>query len=266
MIVSGYSIPYKYGQTIKIMPIYDIHLGAVACDKRALKEDLAKMDPDTYLIGGGDWLDMVITSDRKRYRKSSDASIPGEDDIVDQQIEETYEIFKPYKSRIIGIGAGNHEDNITIRCSTNPSKRLAKMLDTQFLSYSWLVKLVMSEGKARGRTVVVRGHHGWGGGSRTIGADLTKFSRDVGHWEADIFLYGHVHKKQNDRVPRLGLSGLKLISRPKILVLCGTYLKTFMDGENPSYSEKEGYPPTEIGAQTISIKPTSKWADIKVTV
>lgn len=264
MIVAGCRLPYKYGQSIKILPIFDIHFGSAACDIKALKNDLSKIDDDTYIIGGGDWMDMVIATDAKRYRKSGDASSPHEDAIVDEQIELLYEIFKPYEDHVIGIGSGNHEDNIVIRCNTNPSKRLAKMLNTQFLGYSWMVKIILNEHNARSRTVTIRGHHGWGGGSRTVGADLTKFSKDVGYWDADIFLYGHVHKKQSDKIPRLGLSGLQLISRPKLLVLCGTYLKTFLAGESPSYSEKEGYPPIEVGGQIISIKPTSTWAEIKV--
>lgn len=264
MIVSEKRITYKYGQEIKILPIFDIHLGSVACDKAALKKDLATVDKNTYIIGGGDWLDSIIVADRKRYRKSGDASDKGTDDIIDQQIDEIYEMVKPYANQIIGLSVGNHEDTITVRCSTNPIKRLCKILDVPFLSYSSLVRLSLSEDGARGRTVIIRTHHGWGGGSRTQGADLTKFSRDASSWDADIFLYGHVHRKQNDRVPRLGLVGMQVISRPKIMVLCGTYLKTFLIGENPSYSEKEGYPPTTIGASLITIKPTNRWVDIKV--
>lgn len=265
MVIIEKKIEYTYGMGIKILPIFDIHYGAVACDESALRRDLDQVDEFTYIIGGGDWLDSIIVADRKRYRKSGDSSDPGTDDIIDQQVDRMYEIVKPYKSQILGLSTGNHEDNITIRCNTNPIKRLCKILEVPFLSYSSLTKLSFRENDGRGRTVVIRTHHGWGGGSRTMGADLTKFSRDVGFWEADIFLYGHVHKKQNDRVPRLGLSGMQLISRPKVMVLCGTYLKTFLPGENPSYSEKEGYPPNEIGASLITIKPTSKWVDIKVS-
>uniref|UniRef100_A0A6H1ZH28 Putative structural protein n=1 Tax=viral metagenome TaxID=1070528 RepID=A0A6H1ZH28_9ZZZZ len=264
MIVSEAKIQYKYGQEIKILPIFDIHLGAVACDVAALKKDLATVDENTYIIGGGDWLDSILVSDTKRYRKSGDASDKGADDNIDRQIDEMYEYAKPYAKKILGISVGNHEDNITKRCGTNPIKRLCKYLDVPFLSYSSLLKLSFSEKGSRGRTVIIRTHHGWGGGSRTQGASITKYARDAACWDADIFLYGHDHKKQNDRVPRLGLVGLQLVSKPKIMVLCGTYLKTFMIGENPSYSEKEGFPPTEIGASLITVRPTDKWVDIKV--
>jgi hypothetical protein len=265
MVVLEHRINCKYGQEVKILPIFDIHWGNKGCDKDALRKDLSTVDKNTYIIGGGDWLDSIIVADRKRYRKSTDDSDPDSDDIIDQQAEQVYDLVAPYKSQIIGLGTGNHEDNIVQRCNTNPIKNiLCKRLNVPFLSYSSLIRLRLSNNKSCTRTVIIRQHHGWGGGSRTMGADLTKYSRDVGFWDADIFLYGHVHKKQNDRVPRLGLAGLQLISRPKVMVLCGTYLKTFLLGENPTYSEKEGYPPTEIGASLITIKPVNKWVEIKV--
>jgi hypothetical protein len=263
MIITTYDINYKYGETVKIVPLFDIHLGNKLCDKVQLKRDLAALDwKSTYVFGGGDWLDSVIVSDRKRYRKSIDDSKG--DDVIDEQIEEMYDIINPYKSHLIGVGSGNHEDTITLRCSTNPSKRLAKMLEVQCLGYSSLIRLRLSEKGARVRTVVIRSHHGWGGGSRTQGADLTKYSKDAGYWDCDVFTYGHVHKRQNDKVPRLGLCGEKFISKPKILMLCGTYLKTFTQSEDPSYSEKEGYPPCEIGLISVDIKPHNDWVKMNV--
>ena len=125
-------------------------------------------------------------------------------------------------------------------------------------------RTLSNESGSRGRTVNIRMHHGWGGGSRTQGADLTKFSRDVANFDCDLFLYGHVHRRQDDRVPRLGLTGDKLVSKPKVMVICGTYLKTYTSDANVSYSEAKGYPPTEIGAPTITITPDAQWVKMAV--
>lgn len=264
MIVHNHRIVYEFGETIVLRPLYDIHLGNKHCDKAAFIKDLKNADERTFFFGGGDMLDSIITSDVKRYRKSSDASEV--DEIIDAGVDEMSEILLPYRDRIIGLASGNHEDNIVKRCGTNPVKRICKNLDAKFLGYSGLIKLSLSEHDGRGRTVVVRYHHGWGGGSRTQGADLTKFSRDVAYWDADIFCYGHVHRLQQDSIPRLGLSGTTLISKPKILAICGTYLKTYSKDENPTYSEISGYPPVEIGGLNINIKPNSRWVKATVTV
>ena len=257
-------IEYKYGDIIKIKPIFDVHLGASVCDEQAFKRYLGDSDEKTYFIGGGDLLDSIICSDLKRYTKSNDST--SGDDIIDEQLDRMYALLEPYKEKILGLGEGNHESKITKSHGTNPIKRLAKMLNTPFLSYTWMYRLVLAENKARVRTVVIRGHHGWGGGARTIGADLTKFSRDTAYYDADIFLYGHVHKRQYDEVPRLSLAGGKLIARPKIIVLCGTFLKTLSPDENSTYSEIAGYPPISIGGATISIRPDSKFVSISVSV
>ena len=262
MIVLTKDIPYKYGDTIKILPLFDIHMGNTLCDEKALKKDLEAVDDQTYIIGGGDWLDSIIVKDSKRYRKSMD-STEG-DDVIDEQINRMFYMVEPYKDRIIGLGTGNHEDSIVSHCSTNPIKRLCAALDVPFLGISSLIRLRFREKDGRGRTVLIRMHHGWGGGSRTQGADLTKFSKDVANWDADLFLYGHVHRRQDDRVPRLGLVGEKLISKPKVMVICGTYLKTYTQDHNVSYSEAKGYPPTEIGAPTIEITPDATWVKMSV--
>ena len=260
MKVIQYTIPYRLGDTVKIKPLFDVHYGAAACDIKAFKSYLADSDDKTYFIGGGDLLDSITVADI-RYRKSNDTS--DGDDIIDSQVDRMTEILMPYKDRIICLATGNHEDVITKKCGTNPTKRMAKNLGTEFLGYSGLVKLRFTENGARGRTVVIRLHHGWGGGSRTQGADLTKYSKDLQFWDADLFLYGHVHRNQTDRVPRLGLVGMTLVAKPKLMCICGTFLKTLTDGTDPTYSEIKGYPPVDVGGVTIEITPNNKWVKMR---
>lgn len=242
---------------IKIKPVFDVHLGAKVCDVRAFKAFLLDSDKDTYFIFGGDLFDSIVVGD-PRYRKSNDATEG--DAIIDELVDMGEEILTPYKDKILGIATGNHEDVITKRCGSDPIRRLCRRLDVDPLGFSGLMRLMLSMKGKKGKTyektrkVVVRYHHGWGGGSRTQGADLTKFSKDVKHWDADLYLYGHVHRKQTDKIPRLGLSGEKLISKPKVICICGTFLKTYGVSADPTYSEIKGYPPTEIGGVVVTIK------------
>jgi predicted phosphodiesterase len=255
-------------EELKIKPIFDVHLGSPLCDLNALREYLSESDKDTVFICGGDLLDCIIVSDTKRYRKGGDNN-EGEA-IIDDQIDKMVKILSPYKDRILGIGNGNHEDNITIRCGTNPSARIAKAINVPELGYSWLYRIFLDRKVGKNtdtRMITIRGHHGWSGGSRTQGADLTKYSRDVAYWDADLFLYGHTHRLQSDEIPRLGLNKAgKLIARPKAMVICGTYLKTFSQDTTPSYSEKAGYPPLTIGGASISLRKTNEWVKIRVTL
>jgi len=260
MIVTTRRIDYKCGQTFKLKPISDIHIGNRAFDKKAFKEYLADSDKKTYFIGIGDLYDAIVVNDI-RYQKSIDAT--GGDDVIDKQIDIGIELLKPYRDRIIGLGVGNHERTVIKRCGTDMIKRTCQKLGVPNLGYSGLIRLMFSQNNTRTRTIIVRYHHGWGGGSRTIGADLTKFSRDVAYWDADIFLYGHVHKLQTDEIPRLGLSAEKLYAKPKVICICGTFLKTYLDSTDATYSEVAGYPPTTVGGLTLTIRPNKPWAVIK---
>ncbi len=267
MVVDEVRFDYVYGDTIKLRPIFDVHIGHTDCDIAGFRRDLEETDNKTLFIGGGDMLDSIITTD-KRYRKSSDATT--KEAIIDEQTDIAYNILKPYNTQIIGLGIGNHESVIIRKCGTNPIKRLCEKLSTpehqvKYLGYSCLIKLILSENGGRIRSIVVRQHHGWGGASRTRGANITKYERDIGKWDADIFLYGHVHQLQFDRTPRLGMSGKKLTARPQLMVICGTYQKTYSEDENATFSEEKGFPPVEIGSATIHITPKSHgWVDLSV--
>lgn len=266
MVKTQSTIEYVYGDVFTLKPIADVHLCAAACDEKAFIKYLAESDEYTRFIGIGDMVDSIIVSDTKRYRKSGDMT--RDDDIVDEQVDRMVSILEPYKDRILGLGSGNHEDEIAKRHGTNPAKRICKALEVPFLGYSFLYRLTFSINKSRTRRIIIRGTHGWGGGSRTQGGDLTKFSRDVAYYDADLFLYGHVHRCQYDEFPRLGLSGekkLQLYANPKKLVLCGTFLKTLSDNDTPTYSEVKGYPPVKIGSPTITLKPRRE-AGMDITV
>lgn len=262
MIIASRNIQYALGDTIRIKPIFDVHLRNAFCDERAFVRYLQENDtPQTYFIGGGDLMDSIVTTD-KRYQKSSDGT--NGDAIIDEQVDTAYDILLPYKDRILGLGTGNHEQVITKKCGTDPTRRLCSQLNVPYLGYSCLYRLNLRMNDGHGRSVVIRQHHGWGGGSRTRGGSITVFERDLGHWDADIYLYGHVHKKQFDRTERLGLSGTTLIAKPMLMCICGTYLKTFSNTADASYSEIKGYPPVEIGGLTICIKPNSRRYDLWV--
>lgn len=259
MIVTTKRINYKYGQTFKLKPLSDIHIGNRAFDEKAFKEYLSDSDNRTYFIGIGDLYDAIMPNDN-RYQKSIDAEEG--DNIMDKQVARGVKLLEPIKDKIIGLGVGNHERVVIRKCGSDMISRTCEKLGIPNLGYSGLLKLMFSESGSRTRTIIVRYHHGWGGGSRTIGADLTKFSRDVAYWDADIFLYGHVHKLQTDEIPRLGLSGETLYAKPKVICICGTFLKTYMDSSDATYSEVAGYPPTTVGGLTLTIRPNKKWVEI----
>ncbi len=263
-IVDTVRIDYKYGDVIKIKPIADVHLGSKNCDIKALREYLGELDKKTFFIGLGDMMDCIIVSDSKRYRKVSDGF--ESEDIIGESVKQWVDILTPFRSQIMGLGTGNHCENIIKRCSVNPMKMLCDILEVPYLGYSFLLRIILSEKGNRGRTIILRGHHGWGMGGRTLGGELTKYSKDISQFDCDIALYGHTHRLQADTMPRLAIVGDKLVSKEKHLVICGTFLKTFSEGTDATYAEQMGLQPAKIGGAVISIKPNRSWVKISVEV
>ena len=261
-VINTFRIPYKYGDVIRIKPIADVHMGNNHCDIKAFKKYLDDRDEHTYFLGLGDLHDSIITKDIKRYSKEDDATDGS--DIIDQQIRMMTAFLKPIadEGRLIGLADGNHENAILKYHGTHPTKRQCEALNVPYLGYSGMIRLLLREKTGRGRKVMIFYHHGYGGGSRTQGADLTKYSKHAAQYDADIYLYGHVHRKQSDEISRLGASGEKWLNRPRHLAICGTYLRTLSRTTFATYAEIAGYPPTAIGGVVCNIKPVDRWVKI----
>lgn len=261
MVIHEVRILYVYGDEFTIKPLADAHLGNKYCDVKAIKEYLSETNENTRIIGTGDGVDAIITRDLKRYMKHSDATET--DAIIDEQTDGIYQMLFPYKEKIIGLMDGNHEHSILKYHGTSITKRLCDRLGCKYLGYSCFVRVVFHEADGgRVRTVMIYAHHGWGGGSRTQGADLTKFSKHASNIDADIFLYSHVHRRQSDQIARLGAVGKHAVAKPKHIFICGTFLKTLSDTADATYAEIAGYPITSIGNINIKIKPTKSWVDV----
>jgi hypothetical protein len=273
-----FHIPFKNGDKFKVLPLSDIHYDGRGknslCDSDKLKRDLAeRVDDKTIILSIGDNFGGIIPSDVKRYRKTHDAA-EGED-ILDESINGLAEILMPYREQIYGLGDGNHEQSILAHCGTDMTRRLIAILnhgrknpvEIQHLGYSWLLRFAFRRKGGGGRSVIIRGHHGWGGGSRTQGADVTKFSHDAQYWNANLFLYGHVHKMKINDIEEgsmVGERGWK--TTRKRMCICGTYQKTYSDSRSATYAEMKGYPPTTLRHPIIYLMPNSNYPDVLITI
>jgi hypothetical protein len=252
--------PVKYESikdVIKIKPIMDIHKGSKTCDIKAFKKYINEYDEKTYFMTVGDLWDAIYFRDKRFKASGQDHS--DKDDPIDEEIKEMVDLLSPIKDRIICVGHGNHEETVLKMCMTNMSKRLAIALDAPFLGYSYWVRLHLS-GKGDGgvRQVDIFCSHGFGGGCRTEGGSITKYSKFSDRYLCDIFIVGHDHKKQFVRYPLLGIAGIKdvrLISKSKMVCLGGSWKKAYSDDTSTTWEEGKGFPPNEIGGITIEIKP-----------
>jgi len=232
--------------------------------------------PNTFFIGIGDQLNCIWVKD-PRFRISEAApQYRDKEDFIDWQINDFASLirYNTDPEQWLGMGSGNHELAMLKYTSSDPHRRLCQTVGTLDLGYSFFLNLNFYSGSdgnhGAGRTVVIYGHHGWGGGSRTEGANLTKFAKNEAHYDADISLYGHTHDKFGKRMIRIlptRRGVLKVVQKPMIVANCGTFMRTLSDDERPTYSEQSGYPPRDIGYITITMRPDQKrtFVDLRVT-
>jgi len=273
----------RSAEPIEIAVYGDVHFEAEGCDHKALKSSLKEDGQHKrYLLFPGDLFDLILPNDLKRFRPSALKWIitdpntgrhrdtrDRKDAIVDMLVNDAYKLLKPYASRILGIGFGNHERSYIKRGYSDPiaglitqlNKHTTKDARIAHLGYSAFLRLVIQpqQHKQRGgtRSITLYYHHGWGGGARTRGATITKYWKHLADYGADIGVYAHDHKSQLDSSIRFELIGRppRVKAKKRLLVLAGTFLRTISDGVDPSYGEEKGYAPENIGRHLIWIKP-----------
>jgi predicted phosphodiesterase len=252
----------------------DIHLGSPACHESKLKDTVRWVldRPDTYVIGMGDYADLILRQDLKRFTASC---VKGEstdflDNLLNEQTDEVYKLFKPLADagRLLGLVEGNHESSIKKHHSYDIMRELCRRLDVPYLGFSFFYRLTLKKKSSDiRRNLIVYGHHGFGGG-RTSGASINKLENMIKSFDADIILSGHDHQKIGKRYVRLSVpikGEMRVKQKPIVLARTGTFLKTSIPGHT-TYSEQFGYPPTDTGVIRIDVRFKGEHKDLDIHV
>ena len=269
MKVYSRTIPYqKPGEKFLLVPMSCIHYGAAACEKNRFAQLLRRYGrkPNTMLVTLGDMVDCIVAKDHKRFRPSCIdpdmlAGNVAQEDWIDTQVNWFSSQLESYVApeNLLGLGRGNHEETILKYHSTDPAKRICERLDTYNLGYSWFYHLNFKRKGTGYQKLILYGHHGWGGGTRTEGGGMTRYCRHAERIHADICLYSHSHDCWVKPIVEVGSDGGRVAEVLKLVVETGAFLKTFSDSDVPTYSEQAGYPPRNLGCPVIEITtPTDK--------
>lgn len=271
-IITKEFFDWEWGRTLQITPFFDTHVGAEACDLKALKEKVEKVraNPQTLVIGGGDYADFITMKDAKRF------AVSGLDDVLITKAalmdlpraerDMVLSIFAPIADRFIALVGGNHEASILqhyerdiygeIVCGIkekggfSPEHKLA-------LGYEGWVVLKFYPGKRREstRVVKIRIHHGFGGG-RAEGSKATNLRDFLFQNDCDLGLMGHVHSKLvSDPVVVEGIDREgNHTQQVRKGTYCGTFLRTRIEGAS-TYAAVAGYRSGVVGTVDIHIDP-----------
>jgi predicted phosphodiesterase len=254
---------------LRIVPLFDLHLGNAACDEKLLRETVEDIaaDPMCWWIGGADYADFINKKDR-RYKETAMASwLWGVNDISKRQIVKVADVLKPIKNKCLCLLKGNHEEDILMKYERDVYTTLVDLVkpdgDTPVMMgvqgfLRLRLRMVASTGvNTSVWTVIIYLHHGYGGG-RLEGGDALALGRIFKDYDCDIALMGHRHKRH--AISRMQLSvnraGSKIRERHQVAAFCGSFLKGYSEDE--VYPENKGLPPQPLGPVEIRIQPDKK--------
>ena len=177
--------------TLEIYPLADVHIGDPLHDKKRAKQFINEVleKENRYVIVNGDIINNAT--------KHSVSDVYGEELTPNEQIEETVNLLKPIKDRILVITEGNHEARTYRQDGVLIMYQVAKRLNI-FHSYSegaylLFVKFGKSQGrKCRKMPYAIYGKHGHGGG-RKVGAKAIRLFEMAEVIDADVFIHSHTH-------------------------------------------------------------------------
>ena len=242
-------------KTWLLIPIGDIHLGHIGCDKDLLFKTLEFIEetPNALWIGMGDYCDAITCKDRRHNLHEIDPDYP----TPDVQYRAIEELFRPIASKCIGLLDGNHDYAHWLKHNHNYIDALAYNLKVPYLTLDAYVRLVFTRisGKRPKRNAFnIYTHHGWTN-SRTMGYKVNRIQDLAKIFPlCPLYLMGHVHLR-GEAPPQVQLfidNRLRVIHHESRFVFTGCYLRSYMPGSQ-SYAARLGYPPTTLGSPVIEI-------------
>lgn len=274
MVFEAFVLPFNRNRRIiRLACFADLHIGSISFARKKWHgwRDRHLQDPDTYFMGIGDMAEAIGPFDPRFTLCDIDPSM-WKQALIDAQVRDLYQELEPIAKagKLLGISMGNHEYTVLQRGGTDITARLCESLGVKNLGFSCLLHLTLRPEQASGhhgggRTVKLYAHHGWGGGSRTKGGDITKVSRKPSEFVSDIFVFAHSHQGWEMPNNRLDItSSGKVFDRDYLMVNTGTFKKGLTEGPIPSYEEKSGYGPQKLGGRLIEIEvDTHKWVNLR---
>jgi hypothetical protein len=252
----------------------DLHLGHKLSSQNHFQSNLIdryKDDKEAWFIDLGDCCDMIVaqTGDRRFQPDMIDHSYVGVHNPVDRMIDDYCELVWPIRDRIICLADSNHHLEIERRTGTSPTRRIAEKLwgvneaHNRMIGYAgFLVTRFNYESKdptvrnSQVKTLVWSLCHGIGTGGKTEGGFKTTIGNDAINYDADVFCYAHNHQLGGWNRIVLGVDHYanKVVSRKKVRINSGSYMKGFSDDSSTSYVEAKRMKPNALGHMEFNVR------------
>lgn len=213
-----------------ILFMADEHVDNLHCDRELLeRHHIQARQEAAPIIKVGDVFDAM--GGKWDPRSSQDALRPEHkvNNYLDVLVSTSIDFYKPFAENIAVISPGNHESSIFKRHQTNLTSRMcdglkalgSPVVELTYVSFLSLCFRIPADRRSVARTVLL--HHGFGGGGE-VTRGLIDNNRMRGLYDADVYVAGHIHRKNVDHNHILELTpGNKVVEREQIFLRCSTY-------------------------------------------
>jgi hypothetical protein len=228
-------------ELITLYPLGDWHLGSEHCDVKLINKQIKeiKNDKTARIILMGDLAETAT-------KESVGAGVYEQEQNAQQQMMRVKNLLYDVRHLIDGVVTGNHEERIYKTSGFDLSLYLCQMLEIEnkYMRYQGIVGYVIGK-----RSYLVNVWHGSGNGG-SAGTSLNRLQKQSEYVLADIYLMGHVHKRQVH-------TKQMIIPNPKyekkeIIMQYFVATGSSLDYEN-SYAESAGMTPSQKGFTKIKM-------------
>lgn len=246
----------------------DVHIGAASVDEGLFTHMVKAIaaDEDAYWIGMGDYCDFIQRSDPRFDPQSLPSWLSQfEPDIARAQVMHFIDLVKPIAHKCLGLIQGNHETTIQRHYERDIYSDIVNAVRQEggfppdhklMLGYGGWLRLRFNRGKNKRNgwsNIVVRLHHGYGGG-KLAGAKALNMEKFIWTNDADLCLMGHTHEAGMPLSRSvLALAGNAVTDRNRIGAWTGTFMRSYGLGHD-TYAEVKGYYPRPIGGVECILK------------
>lgn len=225
---------------ITLVTMGDEHSGSRHKNEKNHRENIQWcLDSGAYVIGMGDHLETAT-------RDSVGAGIYEQEEIIDQQLEHFYDLYRKLaeKKLLLGIHPGNHEERLYKSSGLNITKIMAKELGVKYFGIGKLHKF-----KVGNEMYTLYTTHG-SSGARMAHTKIASALKLADMVEAEIYCMGHLHQLSHHvrnyykTNPRTNV----VTEGQKHFILTGSYLNHW-----GSYAHVMNLEPSRIGSPKIKL-------------
>jgi hypothetical protein len=154
---------------------------------------------------------------------------------LDRLVDTAAKWYRPYADDIALITPGNHETSIAGHHQTDLTDRLCHDLKVAKGGYWGYVKVTAEVG-GRLCQFLIHYHHGYGGGGE-VTRGLIDNNRTRGQYDGDVFVSGHIHRRNMEENIMTRLSRDKIVRHKQLFLRCSSYKDEHSDAPNSWHSQ-----------------------------